>query len=348
MSLKASVKKMKMRKVWTSLLVLLMSCATSVNAATEAEQSTRPSFELKPVSVDNTLVEISVIGHDLEDLYAYEMNLQFDANTLRFSKASAGNAGYTVVPKVEGNNLQIAHTKVGSVKGDSGDQLLTTLQFSVQRAGKSTITLQNLKLVDSKLIMSKMTPALQETIQTESGTIFSDITGHWAEDSIQKAVAAGFIDGYTDGTFRPKQEVTRAEFAVMFSRALKLDVNDLHAAFADANQIPAWASSHVQAAVQKQFITGYANHTFRPSTKMIRAEMASIAVRALGKEGHDVTNVNEFADAADISAWAKPFIYEAIELNIMQGIGNNHFSPKTNVTRAEAVTVILNVLGNKN
>lgn len=339
---------MKMRKVWTSLLVLLMSCATSVNAATVAEQSTRPSFELKTVSVYNKLVEVSVIGHDLEDLYAYEMNLEFDANKLRFSKATAGNAGYTVVPNVEGNNLQIAHTKVGSVKGDSGDQLLTTLKFSVKHAGKSTITLQNLKLVDSKLNMSKVTPALRETLQTESGTTFSDISGHWAEISILKALEEGFVNGYADGTFRPKQEVTRAEFAVMFSRALKLDMNEGEAAFADANQIPAWASSHVQAAVQKQLITGYANHTFRPNARMIRAEMASIAVRALGKEGHDVTNVNEFADAADISAWAKPFIYEAVESKIMQGIGNNRFSPKTNVTRAEAVTVILKVLANQN
>ncbi|MGC5772433.1 MULTISPECIES: S-layer homology domain-containing protein [Paenibacillus] len=342
---KTNVKKMEMRKVWTSFLVLLTICTTSVNAAT-IEQLARPSFELKLKSVNNKLVEVSVIGHDLEDLYAYEMNLEFDADRLIFSKASAGSVGYTVVPKAEGNYLKIAHTKVGSVKGDSGDQLLTTLQFNVQRAGNSKITLQNIKLVDSKLNMSNMTPALQETIQAESATSFSDITGHWAEASILKAVEAGFIDGYTDGTFRPKHEVTRAEFAVMFSRALKLDVNESDATFADVNQIPAWASSHVQAAVKKQLITGYVDHTFRPNAKMSRAEMASVAVRALGKTQHDVTYVNEFTDAGDFSSWAKPFIHEAVESSIMQGIGNDRFSPNTNVTRAEAVTVILNVLRN--
>lgn len=51
---------------------------------------------------------------------------------------------------------------------------------------------------------------------------FSDVTGgkHWAEDSIVKCVKAGLINGYTDGTFKPNNTVTRAEIASMLAKLL--------------------------------------------------------------------------------------------------------------------------------
>ena len=49
---------------------------------------------------------------------------------------------------------------------------------------------------------------------------FSDISGHWAEDAINRAVKAGWIQGYSDGTFRPDQYITRAEAVTMINRML--------------------------------------------------------------------------------------------------------------------------------
>ena len=40
----------------------------------------------------------------------------------------------------------------------------------------------------------------------------ADIQGHWAQEEIQRAMDAGWIDGYPDGTFQPEQTITRAEF----------------------------------------------------------------------------------------------------------------------------------------
>ena len=46
-------------------------------------------------------------------------------------------------------------------------------------------------------------------------TNFTDIKGHWAETSIKKAAELGLVEGYTDGTYKPGANVTRAEFAAM-------------------------------------------------------------------------------------------------------------------------------------
>lgn len=49
---------------------------------------------------------------------------------------------------------------------------------------------------------------------------FNDISGHWAENEIRRAASLGWIQGYTDGSFKPNQNITRAEAASMINRML--------------------------------------------------------------------------------------------------------------------------------
>ena len=55
---------------------------------------------------------------------------------------------------------------------------------------------------------------------------FTDISGHWAEKYIADAVAKGWIAGYEDGTFRPEQNITRAEAMTIINRMLNRFVNE--------------------------------------------------------------------------------------------------------------------------
>jgi hypothetical protein len=50
---------------------------------------------------------------------------------------------------------------------------------------------------------------------------FSDISGHWAEEDIRYAASIGWVNGYTDGTYRPVQNITRAEFMTLVNRMLE-------------------------------------------------------------------------------------------------------------------------------
>lgn len=62
--------------------------------------------------------------------------------------------------------------------------------------------------------------------ELEEGTsAFTDISGHWAENAINAAYGAGWVGGYEDGTFRPDQNITRAEAMALINRVLERAVD---------------------------------------------------------------------------------------------------------------------------
>lgn len=83
---------------------------------------------------------------------------------------------------------------------------------------------------------------------------FSDITGHWAADEISKAAANGWLKGYTDGSFKPDQAITRAEAMALVNRVLGRNPEseaDLHAdmiRWADNMDTSSWYYLDVQEA----------------------------------------------------------------------------------------------------
>ncbi|RXZ79629.1 hypothetical protein EBB07_22400 [Paenibacillaceae bacterium] len=172
---------------------------------------------------------------------------------------------------------------------------------------------------------------------------FSDILGHWAEANIKQAVESGIVKGYQEGTFMPNKTVTRAEFAVMLINALKPQVEATPLTFTDTAKIGSWAQNAVAQAVQAGMINGYKDGSFRPNAEITRAEMAVMIANALGRsiEANEATG---FADDKDIPAWAKGSITFVKQAGIVQGKGANNFAPQDQTTRAEAVTVLLNML----
>ncbi|WP_183570515.1 S-layer homology domain-containing protein, partial [Paenibacillus endophyticus] len=176
---------------------------------------------------------------------------------------------------------------------------------------------------------------------------FSDISAHWAKASIKQAVSSGIVTGYQDGTFKPDKAVTRAEFAVMLMNALKTQGAEAALTFTDAAKIGSWAQKAVAQAVQAGIINGYEDGTFRPAGEITRAEMAAMIAGALGKYSEANATATSFADDKDIPAWAKDAVAYVKQANIVQGKGDNQFAPEDHATRAEAVTVLLNMLAQK-
>ncbi|OMF24946.1 hypothetical protein BK133_21975 [Paenibacillus sp. FSL H8-0548] len=172
---------------------------------------------------------------------------------------------------------------------------------------------------------------------------FKDVQGHWAQASIDKALLLGVVAGYADGSFRPNGEITRSEFAVLISRALKLTESTTTQAFNDDGTIPAWAQAHVASAVSAGFIGGYEDQTFRGKNQITRAELAVIIARA-AKLPINEEAAPTFADASDIPVWAQKEVAAAVEAGLIEGKGNNTFDPNGKATRAEALTLIMKLL----
>ncbi|WP_256757814.1 S-layer homology domain-containing protein [Cohnella sp. WQ 127256] len=171
---------------------------------------------------------------------------------------------------------------------------------------------------------------------------FSDIAGHWAEASIKQAVRSGIVKGYPDGSFKPNRTVTRAEFAVMLMNALQSQDEGAALSFMDSSKIGQWARIAVAQAVQAGLIKGFEDGSFRPDVDITRSEMAVMIARALRLASEE--KLTSFTDDSHIPAWAKSAVDLISNRGIMQGKGSNTFFPNDKTTRAEAVTVLINLL----
>ncbi|WP_151735028.1 LamG-like jellyroll fold domain-containing protein [Paenibacillus tengchongensis] len=129
-------------------------------------------------------------------------------------------------------------------------------------------------------------------LQTAAELQYSDVAkGSAVYGEIAKAVAAGYVSGYDDGTFRPDQSVSRQEAAVMLFRQFGLETGASAAAPADAAQLPAWSKDAVLTLLGEGYLSGYEDGSFKGARPVTRAE----ALRMIGRlAGEIVVNGGDY------------------------------------------------------
>ncbi len=123
---------------------------------------------------------------------------------------------------------------------------------------------------------------VSDQITGESNAIrYSDVgKNYWAVSEIAMVSQKGLFRGYKDGTFKPEQKITRAEFAAVVCNFLNIQVNeDKIIRFLDIGGH--WAENDIKALTQKKVITGYSDGTFRPQANIKRSESVVLINRAL-------------------------------------------------------------------
>lgn len=115
---------------------------------------------------------------------------------------------------------------------------------------------------------------------------FKDVNAEdWFFDDVAKAVAAGYVNGYEDGTMKPNKPITRQEVAKIIAVAFGLQNQSSNSAysFKDESSIENWAINYVGIMKDKGFITGYSDGTFGPKKNITRGEVAKIISNASGE-----------------------------------------------------------------
>jgi len=165
----------------------------------------------------------------------------------------------------------------------------------------------------------------------------SDINDHWANDAIQRWSDFGVVRGYDDGTFRPDNHITRAEFATIINRVLRSDATS-DATFPDVAP-NAWYASEIRQAHATGFMRGDADGTMRPNDNVTREEAAVMLGRAFNV-AENSGNENPFADADEISGWASYLVDGMRAAGYITGFYDDTFRPRNYITRAETVVLI--------
>ncbi|MCE5284976.1 MAG: S-layer homology domain-containing protein, partial [Pelosinus sp.] len=167
----------------------------------------------------------------------------------------------------------------------------------------------------------------------------TDITGHWAEPNINSLVSMGAISGYPDGTFKPDNTITRAEFAAILAKAFKLQEKE-GKVFTDTTDH--WAKDFIATAAASGIIGGYDQNTFGPDDPVTREQMALMTVKAA--KLNPASGELAFTDSAQISSWANNAVLTAVKKGIIKGYPDNTFRPQGKAARAEAVTLIISAI----
>lgn len=163
-----------------------------------------------------------------------------------------------------------------------------------------------------------------------------DYTSHWAGDTIKTWIDEGYISGYSDGSFKPDGEISRAEFITLINKAYGYEqVGQI--SFSDVKQTD-WFYSQIQIAVAKGYIAGYPDGSMKPNSPITREEAATIIVK-LNSLVPDEASANAFKDDASLT-WSKGFVGAVYKAGIMKGHPDGHFHPQMMIKRAEAVIAL--------
>lgn len=177
-----------------------------------------------------------------------------------------------------------------------------------------------------------------EKEETDKKIIFKDIENHWAKDTIIEMYENGVVKGISDNEFSPDTFITRAQFAMMISKLIGLEVRDEKTEFSDISK-GAWYEDAVLKVASNGVMKG-SDGNFRPDDNITREEICQVIKNLKKPDDVDTAMLEVFKDRENISDWAREAVAYAISKEIVKGKGNNLFLPRDNATRAEGLVML--------
>lgn len=178
---------------------------------------------------------------------------------------------------------------------------------------------------------------------------FRDMANHWSKDAVNELYKQGIVTGVeANGAwyYNPDKTMTRIEFASLMCKYLKVDIDkyaDVFLNYTDAHTMADWMTGYAKAMTGMGIINGI-DGAFAPNDPLTRAQAVTMLGRVLPEED----NLNEInsADKDKIPDWSYAYFKKLITNNVIKGYEDNTLRPYRNVTRAEAATIIYNVINN--
>lgn len=170
---------------------------------------------------------------------------------------------------------------------------------------------------------------------------YTDVDGHWAEKEITNLSLNGIMSGYTDNSFKPNQNMTRAELVTVINRLLGNSVQNTR--YVPDINAKDWFYVDIRKGIESGVIQGNSEGYVRPNDLVTREEAILMLQRALVPP--DQTGITySFSDASDISEWSKEAVNTFWKSGYVSGYSDNTIRPKNYITRAEVVKIITNMI----
>lgn len=206
-------------------------------------------------------------------------------------------------------------------------------------------------LVYQALVALGEAPAIPSPFIPEVATAkpnFADLSDrHWASEHINALIQKGWLSGFRDGTFRPDEPMTRAQFAVLLVGAFDPPPKRPAISFRD---VPSsfWGADVIQQAYRAEFISGFPDLTFDPNFPLTKLQALLAIVSGLDLQRlspPNLASLERYDDQNDIPRYAKEAIASATQLSLVF----NHpivseLRPNRTATRAETSAMVYQAL----
>lgn len=249
-----------------------------------------------------------------------------------------------VVPLREYTTYNVSVSNVQSTKNEiatSGNWSFTTGQAPIQAPSNDTGG-------GGTSTPTAITPTTTVTPTTNITYAYTDVSNHWAKDSIQTLVNKKIIPSDVQN-FYPNQEINREDFVKLLVIGMNYQPTAYTGKFTDvAADNP--NAQYIQTAVDKGIVVGTSANTFSPSTPITREEIAAMFDRTLKLESIapvELKPLSDFKDYQQVSSWAQESIQNIYSLGLMAGktdFANVIIDPAANTTNAENATLLVRLL----
>ncbi len=171
-----------------------------------------------------------------------------------------------------------------------------------------------------------------------AATSFSDVKNTKYEEAVENLVSLKIVNGFEDNTFKPKNNVTRAQLSKMLviSMGMEDEVTSAGKKFLNFNDVLSsyWGYGYIKVASDKKLVKGYTDGKFKPDGTVTYAEATAMVVRALGYE--DVIKKSSLT-------WPNNYMsYANNNLKLFDGIST--FKANDTATRGDIALLLWNAL----
>lgn len=179
------------------------------------------------------------------------------------------------------------------------------------------------------------TTYLPPSYEPSAETPFADMVGHWAKEYVSVLKINGAANGYGDGTFRPDESVTRAEFVKMIAAICSVADSD-EAAFDDVTD-DKWYFGAVNGAYWSGIVGGVGEGRFDPESR-IRRQDATVIINRI--KNYSTGHGTSFADARSVADYAADAVAALANAGVINGYVDGTFRPQMTVTRGECAAML--------
>lgn len=338
----------ELKYVMVGVIILSMLLPLCVNAQPQTDFFLQA--EKYEVEVGKEF-SVYVKGKDVEDIYAFELDVIFDSNKLELIKTAGTNEGYSSYNLLDKDKVHFVFTKIGDTSSLKGDVDLCKFTFKMLEASEASIELESMRIVSSEIIDTKVGDL--ESLDTKYSFDDKKISVTGVLKSEEKEPSSPGSSGGTNVSSGDKDsdKEDRDENEDKDDKDVEKDGDEIEE---QPEEVPGavvftdienhWSKEFALKLVNLGILTGYPDNTLRPDQKITRAEGVVLIVNTLGLELSGEGEIS-FNDKDIIPIWCANHVKAALEKDILKGYEDNTLRPFINLTRVEMVVLVMNAFG---